>query len=64
MRNGLSDQDKQDWLSFARNRDLEPSIDAERVFKTAHPGDKDPIILEIKPGGDGQLKIDVFSKAG
>jgi len=64
MRNGLSDQDKQDWLSFARNRDLEPSIDAERVFKTAHPGDKDPIILEIKPGGDNQLKIDVFSKAG
>ena len=62
MRNGLSDQDKQDYLTFARNRNLEPSIDSERVYKTAHPGDKDPIILTINPGGDSDLKVDVFSK--
>jgi acetyl esterase/lipase len=62
MRGGLSDQDKQDYLKFARARDLEPSIDNERVFKTGHPGDQQPIIIDIKPGGDSQMDIAVFSK--
>jgi hypothetical protein len=62
MRSGLSDQDKLDYLNFARARDLEPTIDNERIFKTAHPGDKDPIIVTIPQGGDTQMKIDITSK--
>jgi acetyl esterase/lipase len=62
MRGGLSDQDKQDWLAFARARDLEPTIDNQRIFKTAHPDDKDPIVVEIKPDGNTAMQIDIVSK--
>jgi hypothetical protein len=41
---------------------LEPTIDNERVFKTAHPDDKEPMIIEVKPGGESGMEIDVFSK--
>jgi acetyl esterase/lipase len=62
-RNGtLTDQDQQDYLKFARARDLEPTIDNERVFKTKRPDDKEPIVVEIKPDQTGSIDIDVFSK--
>jgi hypothetical protein len=62
MRDGLSEQDKQDYLKFARSRDLEPTIDNERVFKTKRPGDQEEIIVEIKPGGESQMEIEISSK--
>lgn len=62
IRAGLTDQDKADYLKFARARDLEPSIENERVFTSQHPGQPDPIIVEIKPGGASDLTIEVFSK--
>jgi hypothetical protein len=62
MRGGLSPQDKLDYLNFARARDLEPTIDDERVFKTQHPGAADPMIVDINTGDQSQINIDVFSK--
>lgn len=62
MRSGLTDQDMADYLRFARARDLEPSIDRERAFITKHPGDKNPMIVEIKPETADQIEIEVFSK--
>jgi hypothetical protein len=58
----LSEQDKQDYLNFARARNLEPSIDNERVFTKTHPADTDPLIVEIKPDGNKDMKIEMFSK--
>jgi acetyl esterase/lipase len=57
-----TEQDRQDYLKFARERNLEPSLDGERVYSKAHPNDSEPIILEIKPDGVKDLKIEVFSK--
>lgn len=57
----LTEQDKLDYLKFARARDLEPTIDNERVFTSRRPGDKDPIIVEITPESK-TINIEVFSK--
>jgi acetyl esterase/lipase len=57
-----TDQDREDYLKFARARNLEPSIDNERIFIRARPTDKDPLVVEIKPGGEKEMKIEVFSK--
>jgi acetyl esterase/lipase len=57
----VTEQDRQDYLKFARERNLEPSIDDERVFTTRHPGDKEPIIVEIKPDST-DIDIEIFSK--
>jgi acetyl esterase/lipase len=62
MRAGLSDQDKADYLKFARARDLEPTIDSERVFRSKHPGDAEPILVTVKPAGNTQTDIEIFSK--
>lgn len=58
----LTDQDREEYLKFARARDLEPTIDDVRVFTTKKPGDKEPIIVEVKAGASAPIDIDVFSK--
>lgn len=49
---------------FGHHRVLDPSIDDQHIFTHVHPGDKEPYLLEIKPGADANLdlKIEVFSK--
>lgn len=61
-RGSITEKDRLDYLSFARARNLEPSIDGDRVFKTRSPSDKDPIIVEIKPEGADQLDFQFTSK--
>lgn len=58
----LTDQDREDYLKFARARDLEPTIESERVFTTRRPGDANPIIVEIKSGTSAEIEIDILSK--
>jgi hypothetical protein len=57
----LTDRDREEYLNFARSRDLEPSIEAERVFTSARPG-VEPILIQVDRTGPNQFEIDVSSK--
>jgi hypothetical protein len=48
--------------AFGHARLLSPSLNDQRSFTKTHPTDKEDIIVEIKPEGNPDLKIDVFSK--
>jgi predicted esterase len=58
----LTEQDEKDYLAFARARNLEPSIEDDRVFTSKRPGESNPIVVEIKPEGNDGITIEVFSK--
>jgi acetyl esterase/lipase len=47
---------------FVRKRNLSPSIENQRVYRTKRPGDKEEMIVEIKPGEENRFDIEVFSK--
>jgi acetyl esterase/lipase len=62
QRNGtLTDQERQEWFAYARGRNLSPSIGAQGVFRTDHPGGKE-LVVEFKPGEENAVDIEVFSK--
>jgi len=48
--------------AFGHSRILSPSIDDQHSFVRAHPGDKENLMLEVPPGGNANIKIEVFSK--
>ena len=48
--------------AFGHSRILSPSIDDQHSYTKAHPGDKDDILIDIKPDGNPDLKIEVFTK--
>jgi len=48
--------------AFGHARILSPSIDDQHSFTKVHPGDKDDLVLEIKPDGNADLNIAVFSQ--
>jgi hypothetical protein len=56
-----TEADKKEWQDYARGRDLSPSIEGQRVYRKAKPGDKDDLVIEVKPG-ENALKIEVTSK--
>ena len=58
--NTLTDADKKEWGEFLRKRNLNPSIDNQRVFKKQRPGDVKDYVLEIGEGKE--VVIEVFSK--
>ena len=57
----LTEKDREEWFAYARGRDLSPSIAAQGVFRTDHPGGKD-LVVEFKPGEANAVDIEVFSK--
>jgi hypothetical protein len=48
--------------AFGHSRILSPSIDDQHSYTKAHPGDKDDIVVDIKPGDNPDLNIAVFSQ--
>jgi hypothetical protein len=48
--------------AFGHSRILSPSIDDQHSFTKAHPGDQDDLTVEIKPDGNTDLNIAVFSQ--
>ena len=58
--NTLTDADKKEWGEFLRKRNLNPSIDNQRVFKKQRPGDVKDYVLEIGEGKE--VVIEVWSK--
>lgn len=58
--NTLSDADKKEWGEFLRKRNLNPSIDNQRVFSKQRPGDVKDYVVEIVEGKE--VVIEVFSK--
>ncbi len=48
--------------AFGHSRNLSPSIDDQHSFTKAHPGDKENLVVEIKPEGNSEMKIEVFTK--
>jgi hypothetical protein len=58
----LTDQDRKEWHEYARKKNLSPSIEDLRVFRTVRPNDQRDLIIEIKAAGENQFDINVFSK--
>jgi len=48
--------------AFGHSRILSPSIDDQHSYTKAHPADKENLVVEIKPEGNPNLKIEVFTK--
>lgn len=58
----LTEEDRKEWNEYARNRNLSPSIEGQRVYRHQHPGDKTELTVEVKAGTENRLLIEVFSK--
>lgn len=58
--NTLTDADKKEWGEFLRKRNLNPSIDNQKVFSKQRPGDGKDYVVEIVEGKE--LVIEVWSK--
>jgi acetyl esterase/lipase len=61
LKNG-SEAQKKEVVDYARARNLEPTIDNERVYRKSRPSDAQDLIVEIPPDGEFRLDFDVFSK--
>jgi hypothetical protein len=48
--------------AFGHARILSPSIDDQHSYTKAHPGDKDDLFIDIKPEGNPDLHIEVFTQ--
>ena len=58
--NSLTDADKKEWGEFLRKRNLNPSIDNQKVFSKQRPGDGKDYVVEIVEGKE--VVIEVFGK--
>jgi hypothetical protein len=58
----LSDQERQEWIGYARKRDLSPSLEDQRVFRAPHPGEPSEIIAEFKGGGENRVDVAISTK--
>jgi acetyl esterase/lipase len=58
----LGDEDRREWIAYARRRDLSPSLEDQRVFRTRHPGDAGEMIVEFKGGGENRVDVAVATR--
>ncbi len=58
--NTLTDEDRKEWGAYLRKRNLNPSIDTQRVFSKQRPSEKMDYVVRIEAGKE--LLIEVFSK--
>lgn len=58
--NTLTEADKKEWGEFLRKRNLNPSIDNQKVFVKQRPGDGKEYVIEVVDGKE--VLIEVFSK--
>jgi predicted esterase len=49
-RGNLTEEERKEWITYARKRDLSPSIEGLRVYSKARPGDKEEMTVEVKAG--------------
>jgi hypothetical protein len=61
LKNG-TDAQKKEVADYARSRNLEPTIENQRVYRKIHPNDATEIFAEVKAEGHNRLDIEVFSK--
>jgi acetyl esterase/lipase len=57
-----TETDRQEWNDYARKRDLSPNIEGQRVYRRQRPKDKTDLVVEIKPGAENRLQIEIFSR--
>jgi aromatic ring hydroxylase len=58
----LTDDERREWVAYARKRDLSPSITEERVFRSKHPDERSDMIVEIKNNGENRIDLEVFTR--
>jgi len=58
----FTDADRQEWITAARQRDLSPSIEGQRIYDHSHPNDGKEMIIEVPLTGKQDLEIEIFSK--
>jgi hypothetical protein len=62
-RNGtITEDERREWIAYARKRDLSPSLTDQRVFRSKGPRDGKDWIVEIKGGAEDRLDLDVSTK--
>ena len=61
LKNG-TDAQRKEVTDYARSRNLEPSIENQRIYRKVHPNDAQDIVVEVKAGGDNRFDIEIFSK--
>lgn len=52
----LSDVEKKELLDYGRTRNLEPSVENQRVYRKARPSDANELVVEVKSGAN---RVDV-----
>ncbi len=57
----LDEADHREWVASARLKDFSRSLDRQGVFLRKHPGDKSEMIVQIQPGPENRVDIEVFS---
>ncbi len=64
LRNGgtLSAEDVAEWTASARAKDFSASIEGQRVFARRRPADNPPIEVEIRPGAENRIDLEVSSR--
>jgi hypothetical protein len=58
----LTDEERREWVAYARKRDLSPSLGDQRVFRAKRPSDGSDMIVEFKGGGENRVDVAVFTR--
>jgi hypothetical protein len=58
----LTDEERREWVAYARQRDLSPSLGDQRAFRVKHPGEGSDMIVEFKGSGENRIDIAVFTR--
>jgi acetyl esterase/lipase len=58
----MTDDDRKAYSEWARKRDLSPSIQEQRVYGKNHPGDAAEMVVEVKPGSENHIDVEVTSR--
>jgi acetyl esterase/lipase len=61
LQSGTDDQ-KKDVADYARNRNLEPSIENQRLYRKVRPSDSAEIFVEVLADKKNRFDIGIFSK--
>jgi len=61
LKNGTEAQ-KKEVADYARTRNLEPTIENQRVYRKIHPNDTTEMVIEVKGDAKNRFDIEVFSK--
>ena len=58
----LTDDERRQWIAYARKRNLAPSIADQRVFRSRRPDDRSELTVDIESGRENQLDFDVSTR--